>query len=105
MTGSEAGDFAVAVAIVAMAAATYPMRAGGFWLMGRVPLTSRVRRMLAALPGAVVVATVVPIVVREGSSAVLAVAAAGIVMLAWRNDFLAVIAGMAAAIVFRTVVP
>jgi uncharacterized membrane protein len=105
MTGSEAGDFAVAVAIVAMAAATYPMRAGGFWLMGRVPLTSRVRRMLAALPGAVVAATVVPIVVREGSSAVLAVAAAGIVMLAWRNDFLAVIAGMAAAIVFRTVVP
>jgi len=95
----------VAVAIVGMAAATYPMRAGGFWLMGRVPLTPRVRRMLEALPGAVVVATVVPIIVREGSSAVLAIAAAGIVMLVWRNDFLAVVAGMAAAIVWRAVVP
>ena len=87
MSGSEAGDFAVVLAIVSMAAATYPMRAGGFWRVGRVPLTPRVRRMLEALPGAVVVATVVPIIVREGSSAVLAIAAAGIVMLVWRNDF------------------
>ena len=44
-------------AILAMGAVTYSIRAGGFWLMGHVPLTARVRRMLEALPGTVVVAT------------------------------------------------
>ena len=33
-----------------MAAATYLMRVGGFWLMGHVPLTARMRKMLEALP-------------------------------------------------------
>jgi uncharacterized membrane protein len=84
-----------------MAAATYAMRAGGFWLMTRVPLTARLRRMLETLPGAVVVATVLPIVVRDGFAAALAIAAAGTAMLVWRKDILAVIAGMAVAAAAR----
>jgi uncharacterized membrane protein len=87
--------------ILAMAAATYPMRAGGFWLMGRVPLTPRVRRMLEASPGAVIVATILPIVAREGTAAALAVLAGGAAMLLWRRDYLAVAAGMAAAAAWR----
>jgi uncharacterized membrane protein len=97
----EAGELGTVAAILAMAAATYAMRAGGFWLMAYVPLTPRVRRTLDALPGTVVVATVLPIVVREGVPAALAIAAAGAAMLVRRNDLLAVLAGMAAAAAAR----
>ena len=54
------------IAILAMALATYLTRVAGFWLMGHVPMTPRVRRMLETLPGAIVVATVVPLVVKGG---------------------------------------
>ncbi len=91
----------MAVRGLAMAVVTYPMRAGGFWLMAHVPLTLRLRRILEALPGAVVVATVLPILVREGLPAVLAIAAAGAAMMIRRNDFLAVIAGMTVAALAR----
>jgi uncharacterized membrane protein len=91
----------VLAAILAMAVATYAMRAGGFWLMQHVPLTARVRRMLEALPGSVVVATVLPIAVREGPVVALAIAAAGAVMLVRRNDLLAVVTGMAVAAAAR----
>lgn len=89
------------VAIAAMAAATYLMRAGGFWLMAHVPLTPRVRRMLAALPGSIIAATVFPIIAIGGLVAMLAIATAGVVMLVTRNDFFAVIAGMGIAAVLR----
>jgi uncharacterized membrane protein len=98
-------DGGVLLAILAMAAATYPMRAGGYWLMGRVPLTPRVRRMLEASPGAVIVATILPIIVREGVPAALAILAGGAVMLVWRKDYLAVVAGMAAAAAWRAFMP
>lgn len=89
------------IAIAAMAAATYLMRAGGFLLMTHVPLTPRVRRMLAALPGSVIAATVFPIISIGGLVAMLAIGTAGLVMLATRRDFLAVIAGMGAAALLR----
>ncbi len=91
----------VIAAILAMGAVTYAMRAGGFWLMAHVPLTARVRRMLEALPGTVVVATVLPIAAREGLPAMLAIAAACMVMILRRNDLLAVIVGMAVAALAR----
>jgi uncharacterized membrane protein len=87
--------------ILAMALATYPMRVGGYWIMGRVPLTPRVRRMLEASPGAVIVATILPIIVRDGAPAALAILAGGAIMLVWRRDYLAVAAGMAAAAAWR----
>ena len=84
-----------------MAVATYAMGASGFWLMGHVPPSARLRRMLEALPGSVVVATVLPIIVREGFAAAIAIAAAGAVMLVRRNDLLAVLTGMAVAALAR----
>ena len=63
MMSSKGADWGVLAAILAMALATYAMRAGGFWLMGHVPPSPRLRRMLEALPGSVVAATVLPIVV------------------------------------------
>ena len=91
----------VVIAILVMAAVTYPMRAGGFWLMGHIPLTPRVRRLLDALPGTVIVATVFPLLLREGLPAALAIAAAVGVMLVRRNDSLALVAGIAAAALVR----
>lgn len=105
MTAIDPAAGATLLAILAMAAATYAMRAGGFWVMSYVPLTPRVRRMLEASPGAVVVATVLPIIMREGLPALVAVIAGGAVMLLWRRDYLAVVAGMAAAAGLRTLLP
>ncbi len=87
----------VLMAILAMAAATYPMRAGGFWLMGHVPLTPRIRKILEASPGAVIVATIAPIIVREGVPAAVAILAGGTVMYLWRRDYFAMAIGMLAA--------
>ena len=91
----------VLVAILVMAAATVLMRSGGFWLMGRVPLTPRVRRMLEALPGSIVAAIVLPIVARIGPAAFLAVVAAAAVMVFRRNELLAVVVGVGAAVAAR----
>jgi uncharacterized membrane protein len=98
---TDLGIWGVLIAIAAMTAATYPMRIGGFWLMGHVPLTPRVRRFLEALPGTVVVATVLPILMREGVPAAVAIAAALAVTLIRRNDFVALMAGVAAATAAR----
>ena len=102
---NELGSAGTLAAILAMAAVTYAMRAGGFWLMAHVPLTARVRRLLEALPGPVVVATVLPIAVREGVPALLAIVAACALMVVRRNDLLAVIAGMAVAALARAWLP
>jgi len=95
--------FGVSAAILVMAVATYAMRAGGFWLMALVPLTPRLRRMIEALPGSVVVAAVLPFIVREGPIVALAIAVAGAVVLVTRKDLLAVLAGMAVAAAARAV--
>jgi uncharacterized membrane protein len=89
------------LAIVAIAAMNYLMRAAGFWVMAHVPLTKRTRAMLEALPGSIVAATVLPIVVRSGPAAALAVAAAAGVMILRGNSFLAVAIGVAVAAALR----
>lgn len=77
-------------AILAMTAMTYLMRAGGFWLMAHVPITQRVRRMLEALPGSVVVAIVLPGVVKSGISGYAGIAAVIALMAMTGNQFLGV---------------
>ena len=93
MTGADA-EFGALAAIVAMAVATYLIRAAGFWIMGSIALTPQLRRLLDALPGSVVAATIVPIVVKSGPSAALGVAAVAALMIYRRNEFLAVFAGV-----------
>jgi branched chain amino acid efflux pump len=98
---SELGTFGTWMAILAMAAVTYAIRAGGFWLMGYVPLTRRVRSILNALPGSVVVAVILPLAVRGGTAATLAVLTSLVVMALRRNDLLAVVCGMGVAALVR----
>ncbi len=97
----ELDTFGTWMAILAMAAVTYAIRAGGFWLMGYVPLTRRVRSILNALPGSVVVAVILPLAVRGGTAATLAVLTSLVVMALRRNDLLAVVCGMGAAALVR----
>jgi uncharacterized membrane protein len=98
----DLGAAGVWLIISAMAIVTYAMRAGGFFLMRYVPMTGRVRAFLQALPGAVVVALVVPVAARGGVSATAAVLVAVGMMAWWRNDLVAVVSGVAAAALLRT---
>jgi uncharacterized membrane protein len=101
MSAAEPGTSGPIAAILVMAATAHLLRVGGFWLMGRVPLTPRVRRMLDALPGSVVAAAIVPIVVEAGVSAALAIAVVVVLMIAQRNEFLAISGGIAAVVLTR----
>jgi uncharacterized membrane protein len=87
--------------LAAMTLVVYATRAGGFWLIGRVTIGRRLQRILEAMPGAVIAATVAPILLHGGVSALLAVIAAAMAMLALRNDFAAVVAGVAVAAAAR----
>jgi uncharacterized membrane protein len=89
------------LAILVMAAMNYLMRAAGFWVMGHVPLTKRTQRMLEALPGSIVAATVLPIIARSGVAAGIAVAAAAGAMIWTGNSFLGVAVGVATAALVR----
>jgi len=102
MSEHDVLPYATFIAIATMAAMTYLVRVGGFWMMGHVPITPRVHRMLEALPGSVVAAIILPVVAKNGTPAFLAVLAVIAVMtLRRRNDFLAIAAGLAAASLAR----
>ena len=98
---SERDPFGFAAVIVAMTIAVYLTRAGGFWLIGRVTIGPRLRKMLDALPGAIIAATIAPLLVHGGVSALCAVGPALLVMIMVRNDFAAVGAGLGAAVLVR----
>lgn len=100
MTAHDVIDLRL-VAIAAMAIVSFAIRAGGFWLMGRVPLTPRVRRMLEALPGSIVAASVLPIAVNSGMVTALAIGVAVAVMALRGSALAGVAAGMASAVLAR----
>ena len=85
------------IGILAMAAATLMTRFAGYWLMGHIPMTRRVRRSLEILPGAIMAATIVPIVAKLGPVALIAVLVAAGSMMVRRNEFVAVGFALAAA--------
>jgi uncharacterized membrane protein len=91
----------VVLAFVIMTAVTVACRLGGYWLMGFVDVTPRVRRMLDALPGSIIVAAALPVAVNGGAVVMAAIAAAMAVTIIRRNDFIAVITGMAVAALAR----
>lgn len=90
-----------AVAIAAMALATYLCRVSGVALMSRVKLTARIERALRALPGAMVLATITPLAANAGLPAGLALAAAVTVTVLKGHELLALAAGLGAATLAR----
>jgi uncharacterized membrane protein len=95
MTLPDPGSWGAILAILAMAAATYLCRISGVAMMGFIPLTPHVRRGLAALPGSIVCATVLPLIERLGLAAGLALLAAIGSMVLRRSELLALVVGMA----------
>jgi uncharacterized membrane protein len=93
----------VMIAFAVMTAVTVASRLGGYWLMGYVTVTPRVRRMLDALPGSIIVAAALPVAVNGGAVVMFAIVAALLVTVIRRNDFLAVITGMAVAALARAI--
>jgi uncharacterized membrane protein len=93
----------VMIAFAVMTAVTVASRLGGYWLMGYVTVTPRVRRMLDALPGSIIVAAALPVAVNGGAVVMFAIVAALVVTVIRRNDFLAVITGMAVAALARAI--
>jgi uncharacterized membrane protein len=101
MTMTEMMRTDVMIVIAAMAFVTIALRITGFWLMRYVPMTPRVKRMVDALPGSIIAAAVLPVVVQGGLIAALAVVAAMLSMWLTRSDFVAVITGMGIAALAR----
>ncbi len=91
----------VMLAFAVMTAVTVASRLGGYWLMGYVNVTPRIRRMLDALPGSIIVAAALPVAVNGGPVVMFAILAALAVAIMLRNDFIAVIVGMAVAAAAR----
>ena len=101
MTPPDPGTWGPMLAIAAMAVATYLCRIAGVALMSLIPLTPHVRRGLAALPGSIVVATVLPLIERLGVAAAIALLVAIGTMILRRSELLALLTGMAAISALR----
>lgn len=91
-------DYAV---IAGMAGITYFCRILGYWVMGYVPLTRRVRRALEALPGSIMISMVVPTGLASGLAGSIGVAVALAIMMVSRRDIVAVVVGCASVALLR----
>src|SRR5260221_3955208 len=86
----ERDPLGFAAMLAAMTVVVMVCRVGGYWLLGRFTIGPRLRRMLDALPGAVIASTTAPILLTGGGSGWLAVLAARAAMIAVRHGLFAV---------------
>jgi uncharacterized membrane protein len=91
------------VVILLMGIVTYSLRAGGYWLMGRVTISPRMEAALGYLPGAVITALVVPSALEAGFPGLVGVGTIALVMWKRPNLLLALIAGMGTVVLLRSV--
>ena len=83
------------VTIAGMAIILYLMRIGGYILISRVPASPLLDAWLEHIPGATLVALVIPMVAREGVAGLLAATVVWIVVTRTRNVVLAMAIGVA----------
>lgn len=101
--GLLSADTIFVATVVLMALVTYSLRAGGYWVMGRLPITPRVRRGLEALPGAIIVSTVLPIVLKGGLAVALCLVVAAAAQVTLKKEYVAVFCAVGAAAALRAV--
>lgn len=87
--------------IAGMALVTYATRAGGLWLMGRMPVSPRVEAALRHIPGAVLVALIAPTVFTSSANEVAATVITILIAARTKNVLLAMVAGVLAVFVLR----
>lgn len=88
--------------ILLMALATYATRAGGLWLANRLTLSERAEAWLGYIPGAILVSLVAPAVLASGLAEALAGLAVVLVALRIGSLPLAMVVGVGAVLLFRT---
>jgi uncharacterized membrane protein len=96
-----AGPWGAALAIAAMTVVTFLCRIAGVVVMSRVRITPRVERGLRALPGSIILATILPVVIDNGFPAILALFATILTMALTRVDLAGLAAGLATLSLFR----
>jgi len=104
MAGDTHGGSGTALLVIlGMAVATYAARAGGYWLMGRVPLSGRLERALRHVPGAVLVAIIAPTVVAGGLAEKAAALATALAALRTGNLLVSLACGVGVVLAVRAV--
>lgn len=101
-SGALAVDPYILSIIAGMAIVTYITKAGGIWLLSRFDVSDRVEAGLSVLPGAIVIAILGPELADGGPPEWAAAGVVLLVMVKTENILLALIAGLGAVLVFRT---
>lgn len=96
-------ETAVLLTILGMGLVTYATRAGGLWLMGRIPTSPRLEAWLRQIPGAILISIVAPAALAAGPAEALASLATALVAARTRNLLLAMAVGVAAVWALRRV--
>ncbi|WP_104205188.1 AzlD family protein [Billgrantia saliphila] len=91
------------IAILVMALVTFLTRAGGVFVMSRVPIGPRVERFINAMAGSVLVAVITPMAVQGDWGARLALLATLGTMLTLQKPLPAIAAGIFTAALWRLV--
>ena len=89
------------LAIAGMTLVTFLCRIAGVVVMSRVRITPRIERGLRALPGSIILATILPVVIDNGLPAIIALGAAVMTMAVTRIDILGLLAGLGTLAVIR----
>ncbi|MCB8820508.1 AzlD family protein [Microvirga rosea] len=96
-----AGPWGSTLAIAAMAIATFLCRIAGAVVMSRVAITPRMERGLRALPGSIILATILPMTIDNGFPAIVSIAAGIVVMMFVRIELAGLAAGLGALSLIR----
>jgi uncharacterized membrane protein len=99
------GPWGPALAIAAMALATFLCRIAGAAVMSRITVTPRVNRGLRALPGSIVLATIGPVTLDQGGPAIVSLAATVTAMVLTRREAIALAAGLGTLSLIRAFGP
>jgi len=89
------------LAIAAMALVTLLCRIAGVVVMSRVRITPRIERGLRALPGSIILATILPVVIDNGLPAIVALIAAVVAMAVTRIDIVGLVVGLGTLAMIR----
>jgi uncharacterized membrane protein len=89
------------LAIAAMTLVTFLCRIAGVVVMSRVRLTPRIERGLRALPGSIILATILPVVIDNGLPAIIALSAAIVAMAVTRIDIVGLLVGLGTLSIIR----
>jgi uncharacterized membrane protein len=84
-----------------MTLVTFLCRIAGVVVMSRVRLTPRMERGLRALPGSIILATILPVVIDNGLPAIMALSAAVLAMVVTRIDIVGLLVGLGTLSIIR----